>query len=258
MSRLRFGRTISLSPYRRMMADWLGFSRTIPLVTVERKIQIPEVAGARMTASPKPSWLPVILKAYAIANREVPEFRRAFLTFPYRRLYEHGSSTAAILVERDVNGESVAYTYRLSRLEDRSIAEIDERIRAVKSGSTETVSSFRCTDRFVRLPYLLRVLAIWIAMRVSGSVKERFIGTFACSSIHGAGATIIRPVCLQTSILTFGAVESDGSLVLRVTFDHRVMDGVTAAKGLVETEKALNGPILRELLGYQIKLAKAA
>ena len=47
MSRLRFGRTISLSPYRRLMADWLGFSWAIPLVTIERRIQIPEVAAAR-------------------------------------------------------------------------------------------------------------------------------------------------------------------------------------------------------------------
>ena len=258
MSRLRFGRTISLSPYRRLMADWLGFSRAIPLVTIERRIQIPEVAAARTSAMPKPSWLPCLLKAYAIANREVPEFRQTFLTFPYRRLYEHPSSTAAIMIERDVNGESVAYSYRLSRLEDRSLDEIDTRIRNVKSDPLDSVSCFRETDRFVRFPYFVRQLATWIAMRVSGSIKERFIGTFACSSIHGAGATLIQPVCLQTSIMTFGTVEPDGSLLLRLTFDHRVMDGVTAARGLVETEKALNGPILDELLACRVQMAKAA
>ena len=258
MSRLRFGRTISLSPYRRLMADWLGFSWAIPLVTIERRIQIPEVVSARAAAAPKPGWLPCILKAFSIANREVPDFRRAFMTFPFRRLYEHATSTAAILVERDVNGESVAYTYRLSRLEDRSLAEIDARIRTVKTDPLASVSAFRGTDRFVRFPYLVRQIAIWIAMRVSGSIKERFIGTFACTSIHGAGATPIQPICLQTSILTFGTVEADGTLLLRLTFDHRVMDGVTAARGLVETEKALNGPILDELLACRVQMAKAA
>ncbi|MFO0936921.1 MAG: 2-oxo acid dehydrogenase subunit E2 [Gemmataceae bacterium] len=259
MSRLRPGRTVSLSPYRRVMADWLSFSRSIPLVSIERRIHIPEVAAARATARPKPSWLPCLLKAFSIANREVPDFRRAYMTFPYSRLYEHGSSTAAILVERDVKGESVAYTYRLSRLEDRSLVEIDERIRKAKTDPIDKISGFRGADRFVKLPYLIRKIAIWIAMRLSGSVKERFMGTFACSSIHGAGAVPIHPICLQTSILTFGTVELDGSLLLRLTFDHRVMDGVTASRGLVETEKALNGPILRELLALSsVKLNKAA
>lgn len=258
MSRPLKGRSIRLSPYRRLMAEWLTFGRSIPLVSIERKINVKKLISARLAAQPKPSWFPCILKAFSIASREVPEFRQAFMTFPFRRLYEHPVSSASILIERDVNGESVAYTYRLSRLEDRTLGEIDSRIRKAKNDPVSSVTSFRSTDRFARMPFLIRKLAIWIAMRASGQVKERFLGTFSCSSIHAAGAVPIQPICLQTSILTFGSVEPDGSLLLRLTFDHRVMDGVAAARGLVETENALNGPILEELLAMNQIRAIAA
>ena len=50
--------------------------------------------------------------------------------------------------------------------------------------------------------------------------------------------------------------DSAGNLDVRLTFDHRVLDGATAARTLVELERVLLGPVLTEL--HTIRWAAAA
>jgi pyruvate/2-oxoglutarate dehydrogenase complex dihydrolipoamide acyltransferase (E2) component len=50
-----------------------------------------------------------------------------------------------------------------------------------------------------------------------------------------------------TTTLNYGQFEPDGTLDVRLTYDHRVLDGSTVARALVALEAVLHGEILAEL-----------
>jgi pyruvate/2-oxoglutarate dehydrogenase complex dihydrolipoamide acyltransferase (E2) component len=80
-----------------------------------------------------------------------------------------------------------------------------------------------------------------------GRQRAEQIGTFGVSVTAGFGAATLMVLSPCTTTLHYGLFESDGSLPMRLTFDHRVIDGATAARALVELESALLGEILAEL-----------
>jgi hypothetical protein len=59
----------------------------------------------------------------------------------------------------------------------------------------------------------------------------------------------------MTTTLTYGDFAPDGSILVRLFYDHRVLDGVGPAAALAELERVLCGPILAELRG---ELSQAA
>jgi hypothetical protein len=97
------------------------------------------------------------------------------------------------------------------------------------------------------MPRLLRRFIWWAGLRTSGSWRQKYWGTFGTSSVVTAGGTLHAPLCPLSVVFTFGPVQADGSVLLRLGFDHRVLDGAAAARGLVETEHALHRDVLPEL-----------
>ncbi len=97
------------------------------------------------------------------------------------------------------------------------------------------------------LPLSIRRLLWWAALNVFGRRRSHNFGTFAITSVaaHGAGALHIIP--LLTSQLHYGLLDDLARLDMRLTFDHRVLDGVTAARVLVGLERALQNEILVEV-----------
>lgn len=251
------GRTLALSRGRQIVADLMHFSRASAQVVVERTIRIPEVAAARAAGEPKPGWYPVLLKAFALAAVKVPDLRRSLLTFPASRLYEHACNVAAVAVEREVDGEPAVLNFHVRQPEAKSLTEIDARFRRAKTAPLGEVPEFRRILRLSRLPRPLRRLLWWIGLRVCGSWRQKFCGTFGTTSVATAGATSTMTLCPLSTVFTFGPVADDGSVLLRVAFDHRVMDGVAVARGLVETENALRGTVLAELRSLARPLRRA-
>ncbi len=217
------------------------------MVAIDREVTIPEVALARDTADPKPGWYPVLLKAFAIAATAVPDLRRSLLTSPYPRLYEHACSVATVTVEREVDGVPSVLFFLIRQPESTPLNEIDARFKRIKTAPLQEIADFRRLILLMRFPRLIRRFLWWLALRTSGSWRQKYCGTFGVTSVVSAGATVHIPICPLTSTFTFGQVKQDGSVLLRLAFDHRVLDGVAAARGLVEVEKALRGPILSEL-----------
>ena len=242
------GRTLSLSRGRRMVNDILYLTRDVPLVKVEREINISEVAAAREAAIPKPGWYPILLKSFALACMNLPELRRSLLKFPYARLYQHACTVAAVTVEREVDGEPAVLIFHVREPERKPLAQIHDRFQRVKTEPVENVPDFRRPLRLLRLPRPMRHAVLNLGMYWSGSWREKFGGTFAASSTVAAGATITLPCTPLSSIFTFDELKPDGRVTLHLAWDHRVFDGMTAARGLVETERMLRGPILAELL----------
>ena len=73
-----------------------------------------------------------------------------------------------------------------------------------------------------------------------------------------AGATALNLVSPLPTALNYGLFAPDGTLDVRLHFDHRVLDGMPAARALAELEAELNGPILAELRSLEGRRLDAA
>ena len=104
--------------------------------------------------------------------------------------------------------------------------------------------------RLSGVPWPLRQLLWWGGLNVFGGMRSRHFGTFGLSSLGALGASLLHMVPLLTSTLHYGMFDTTGRLDVRLSFDHRVFDGATAARALAELEGVLLGPIVSECRGY--------
>jgi pyruvate/2-oxoglutarate dehydrogenase complex dihydrolipoamide acyltransferase (E2) component len=71
------------------------------------------------------------------------------------------------------------------------------------------------------------------------------------------GVESLRPIAPWISLLHYGMIDADGNLTVRLTFDHRVLDGSGPSTALVEMERFLKTDIVGELkaLGQEPRIA---
>ena len=246
MSRPR-GRWLPLSLPRRLVADALRACRHVPTVTAERRMDLGELADARRAWSPRPAWSAIHAKAFALVAAAAPALRRSFVRLPWPHLYEHPAPVAAVVVERDYGGEEAVFFAQLRRPHERPLAELDAWLRHCQTAPLAEVASFRRALRLARLPWPLRPAALWLGLHASGRLRERGFGTFSLSSPAAQGAGLLHLITALTATLHYGLFDAAGRLDMRLTFDHRVLDGATAARALAAMEAALRGPLLAEL-----------
>ncbi len=237
----------ALSPFRRMVIDVLHFAAGVPQIPMERIMRLAPLVEARCRAEPKPGWCAIFAKAFALVAVRRPELRDVYLSFPWDRLYRYESSAAAIIIERDVNGENALLNIRLDSPEDKSLAEIEASIRNAKTAPLNEISSFRRSLRMAKYPRPLRRAMMWLAFRCIGKLHQRYIGNFSLSVVAGLGAGQLSLVSAMTANIHYGVFEKDGSLPVRLSFDHRVIDAGDVARAMVELERVLLTTILEEL-----------
>jgi hypothetical protein len=241
------GRSYPLSPFRRLVTDLMNCRRQVPTATVERRMDLAALVAARHGCTPRPSWAAVFAKAVALVARSHPELRRSYLTFPWARLYEHPSSTAAINVERQLPGETVVTQCLIRRPDNRSLAELDGIVRWFQEEPLERLRWYRRAVAMSKVPWPIRPLVWRGALNACGRRRCHHFGTFGLSSVAAQGAGLLHLIPVLTSMLHYGLFTGAGDLDVRLTFDHRVMDGAAAARILVELERTLQGTILAEL-----------
>jgi hypothetical protein len=239
------GRVVVLSRPRRLIGDLMHFAAGVPSVPVQRRMQLAPLVAARR-AGTRPPWAALFAKAFALVAAGVPELRRAYCKFPRPHLYEYPVSVASVAVEREVEGERAVLGVRVI---DPAGRPLDDMVRAVRRGQTapvEEVKEFRRALRFSGLPRPARRLLWWIALNY-GRIRPNYFGTFGISSYAALGAESLHPISPLSYALTYGAIGADGAVDVRLIYDHRVTDGATIARALVELESALNGPVLEEV-----------
>src|SRR5438045_2534775 len=123
------GKSIPLSPLRRLMDDYLHLSRKVPTVAIERRCDLAEVIAARQRLDPRPSWFALFLKAYALVALRHDELRQAFMTFPWKRLHQHACNIASLAVARRVGNEDGVLAMFIRHPEELPLTVIDDRIR---------------------------------------------------------------------------------------------------------------------------------
>ena len=238
---------LPLSLPRRLMTDLLHFSHQVPSIPVERNMKLAAVLEARELASPRPSWCSLFAKAWGMACAAHPPLRRAYVGFPWPRLYQHPLSVASIAVERPYGNENAVFFLHVSQPETCPLAELDARIKRFKDRPLGSTASMRRHLLVARQPRPVRRLLWWAALNLSGRQRARLMGTFGLSVYSSLGAESLHPTCLLTSTLTYGVIEPDGSVPVRVSYDHRTLDGATVARALADLERFLTHEILAEL-----------
>jgi pyruvate/2-oxoglutarate dehydrogenase complex dihydrolipoamide acyltransferase (E2) component len=87
---------------------------------------------------------------------------------------------------------------------------------------------------------------LWLGLNLPRTRPGQF-GTFGLSVYSSLGAESLHPLSPLTTTLNYGVIEPDGTVCVRLIYDHRVLDGAMAARALGKLEDVLNGPILNEL-----------
>jgi hypothetical protein len=250
------GRYLPLSLPRRLICDLLHFAHQVPTVPVQRRMHLATVQAARASAVPRPSWAALFTKAYACVAETWPELRRAYLSLPGPRLYEHPISVASVAIERPFGDENAVFCGQVRNPEKMGLQQLDAELRRFKEQPIENIASFRRALLISRLPRPLRRWIWWLGLNFSGRKRAHYLGTFGVSVYGSLGASSLHPLSPLTTALNYGHIGADGVVDVRIIYDHRVMDGATVARVLEELERVLTNQIVTEL--RYLKAADAA
>jgi hypothetical protein len=241
------GRTIPFSLPRRLVCDLVHFAHQVPTVPVQRIMRIAQVQALRSELKTRPSWCALFTKAYALVAVDFPELRRAYLPFPWARLYEHPHNVASIAVERIFEGEPGVFFGHIHCPEGRGIMELDDQLRRYKEDPIDSIADFRSSLAICRMLQPIRRMLWWYVTHARGRSKARRLGTFGVSVYSSLGAESLHPLSPLTTAVNYGVIQENGDVTVRVIYDHRVMDGATVARALARLEEVLNQDILAEL-----------
>jgi hypothetical protein len=249
------GRTLPISLPRRWIGDLLHFAQKVPTVPVQRVINVAPLAAARSAQAKATSWCAIFTKAYGCVAEAFPALRRAYLSFPYARLYEHPFSIASVAIERQYQGEPAVFFAHLRSPENHTLQQLDAYLHSFKHEPIERFGLFRRALTFSRLPAPLRRLIWWIGLNSSGPKRAKRLGTFGVSVYSGLGAESLHPLSPLTTTMNYGVIQPDGKVSVRLVYDHRVMDGATVARALAHLETVLNREMVAELRGQNMNQA---
>jgi hypothetical protein len=241
------GKKIPLSKARQVTRDVLWACRNIPIIPVQRRMSLARVIEARDACADPPPWSAIFLKAYALLAQETNELRRAYLAFPFGRLIEYPESVAMVAVERIYAGEYIPFQLFLRNPAAMKLSAIGQRIRHAKSAPVEQVPEFRLAVRFGNLPTILRRVILWSCLNMR-AFRPHLFGTFGLSTVASFGSELEFVIAPTATLLTYGPILDDGTVNVRVMFDHRITDGAPMARGLKRLEDLLNGPIADEVM----------
>jgi pyruvate/2-oxoglutarate dehydrogenase complex dihydrolipoamide acyltransferase (E2) component len=244
------GRYLPLAGPRRFIGDLVHFAHRIPSAPVSRTIDLSALIEPRVRHPSRPSWASVFMKAYALVGHEHPPLRRSLLEFPWPRLYEHPWMNCALAIERTYHGEEGVFVGLFRAPERQSLAQLQKAVNWYKNETLEKVGFYRMALRFSQAPTPIRRLLWWGTLNISGYKRCKRFGTFGLSSYGSLGAEQLHPISPLTTTLTYGPIDpTTHRVVVKLIYDHRVLDGSFIARRLRDIEDTLNGPILEELRG---------
>jgi hypothetical protein len=240
-----------LSAFRRMMSDFLHAGLSLPTVPFQKRINLAALAQARAIAQPRPSWCSLFTKAYGKVVATHPALRRTFISFPLQRMVEYPAATADVVIATQHNTEELLVSLMLDDPGALPLAEIDRRTAALAAAPYQGSQRLRAGLRLARYPRLLRRLAWWGALHASARAHRALFATYGVSSVANWGVDSVRPISVWTTLLHYGTVNAAGDVTLRLTFDHRVMDGVQPSLALNALEHTLQTDLLAEVQGLR-------
>ena len=204
----------------------------------------------------------VLIKAIAIAQKNHPKTRTQML--PIGGLVQFNMVRAQFTVERFIDGEPALFFGDIEDPDTKSLQNISAELQAYGNEPIEKIPQLEIQNRFSRYPWILRQLIIYFGIRIP-AMRLRYMGaTFGLSSLGKYGCRNLISPSVITSMFCVGEVEDrpmarDGKVEVRpqlslvLNFDHRVMDGATAARFMKEIIELLQGGLeahMTEELAY--------
>src|SRR6266404_4752498 len=119
------GKSVSITPFRRMVIDLMHFSAKVPSVTFDRRMKLGPLVLARKRCSPRPMWTSMFLKAYGLIGARQPLLRRSYMSFPWARFYEHPKNIAQVNISRRVGDEDIVLQALIRSPENRTLVSLD-------------------------------------------------------------------------------------------------------------------------------------
>jgi hypothetical protein len=243
------GRYLALSGPRRFIGDLVHFAHKVPSAPVSRVFDLSQLVEPRMQHPARPSWACLFMKAYALVGAEYPPLRRSYLEFPWPRVYEHPWMNCALAIEREFQGEAGVFVGIFRAPEKQSLGQLQKALEWYKNEKLEKVGFYRQALRFSHVPTAVRRLFWWATLNLSGYKRCKRFGTFGLSSYGNLGAENLHPISPLTTTLTYGPIDlASGHVVVKLIYDHRVLDGAYIARRLRDIEETLMSCIRDELL----------
>ncbi len=241
------GRAVPLSLPRRLICDLMHFASGVPTVPVQRRMNLAPVLAARQSCADRPPWTGIFAKAFAVVANEFPPLRRAYCKFPWPHFYQYPASIASIAIEREWKGEPVVLALPVKDPARKPLSEIAQAIRHGVATPVESVARFRRIIQMTRWPRPIRRTLWWLALNV-GRWRGHHFGTFGISVYSALGAESLHPLSPLTATLNYGVISNDGTVDVRIVYDHRVLDGSTVGRALARLEEVLNTLLRDELI----------
>lgn len=241
------GKRIKLSPQRRFIVDLMHHAQAVPSVPMQRRMNLAPLIAARRAANQRICWTAIFSKAYALLARDLPELRRAFMPWPWAHLYEHPESVVSFSVEKVYRGETGVFFGQISAPDRRSLTELNDIVGHYRTATVEDIVRCRHAMRVSAWPGLLRRMLWFAGLALHGGLRAHVFGTFGFSVVAGLGASGLHLLSPLSTTLDYAPFAPDGSIDVRVAFDHRVVDGAFMARALVALEQILNHVIAQEL-----------
>ena len=253
-------RRIALSVARRLVADYMWAASSIARVDVTRRVAFHELIRIRGELRDPPSWTAIFVKAFAIVAAEIPELRRVYMKLPWPHLYEYADSTASVLQERQIMGDTGLLPLRFRQPDVVALGELSEMIRRGADAPIEESRFYRTLIVLARLPLVLRRLLWGLGLNIP-RLRRNALGTYGISSVARWETELGTTRSPLPCLLSYGPADPHGKVDVRLNFDHRIFDGAFAGRVLTRLETVLNSSILeelRELAGLQARARPAA
>jgi hypothetical protein len=241
------GRILPLTGPRRFIIDLVHFARQVPSTPVSRVVNVSALMQPRAAHPSRPSWALLFMKAYALVGLDHPPLRRALLEFPWPRIYEHPWMNCALAIERTFQGDQGVFVGLFRAPEQQTICQLQQALEFYKNQPLDRVGVYRRALKFSRVPRPIRRAFWWATLNVSGFKRAKRFGTFGLTSYGALGAESLHPISPLTTTLTFGPISASGEVIVKLIYDHRVLDGAYVARRLRDIESKLKGEILDEL-----------
>ena len=246
----KIGHSMKMTPERRFICDLLHAGMQVPLVTIQKDMNLAELVAARKTLNPRPSWCSIFTKAYGKTVAARCDMRRACLTFPWLRMYEYKRVSAGVTLEVEHENENCLAFVKIKEPEALPLLELDRMVTAAREKPME-LRSFRHGLFLARFPRFVRRFVYWALLNVSGRLRNRHFTTFSVTTVGNWGVESVKPIAPAISILQYGAIDSAGKISIRMTYDHRVLDGSGPSLALNQMEQLLKSNLLAELKALQ-------
>lgn len=239
----------SIDKDRGVILDLVRYASKVPSFPVERRVDMGSLARARSNCGRRVSWTAVFIRAYGLASRAMPDLRQIYVPWPWPRLYQSQTCVIAVAVNRKLPHGDRLFFGRVHSPDHLSLSQIQAELDNFQVG--EIAKVFRTQYRAAKMPGFIRRFGWWWRMDVDYKNRPRRSGTGSISALAGQGVTNRLHPCITTSSFSFGPLEADERSLVTLQCDHRVMDGITAARALNSLCDYLSGQVLEELLLLQ-------